>query len=373
MGNVSQYFLDGPNLQSASAAFDDQALTQPAADGYYADGTTVRQQLNGIFVSNSPCQECTQECNTTVNVVNAGQGFYVAPFNLGAAVGVSRVVINPNTCAKGVRYQPNNLSAINSLSSQNDGYLNNTSGGFSVIGSSVDPNCGNPVPGSYSVGNYVLDNNVFVQAAGTTNIVYAAGNDVLSPTLAGPGDCVGYYSKSSTAPITLDLQIVDTGSSLSNFSISIECPVLLTPSPYGADCGDECESAMYNVPVNGFPGVIGLYDWVFQDNLATAPMINGQYYICNINSIIDVSTDGVVTAINQCAVQSIKCYTIGNTDLKVAISVGYTDENGAPQTLSLPAATTQTICAYLNSVSSTAPTFTLSGGTQDCGPGTPCK
>ena len=131
-------------------------------------------------------------------------------------------------------------------------------------------------------------------------VAYNAGDN--NTTFASPGVCVGYYRKTSPTDIPLEVEIaMQTGAD--GFSILVECPTLLTASYYGADCGEECpeDDTIYNIPVNGSPGVIGLYDWVFEDNMAQNGMPQGQYYICNIDSVITVSADFVVTNIVSCS------------------------------------------------------------------------
>ena len=46
---------DGSNFVFAYAVYDDQALTVPAADGFYQFGGYVRQQLNGKLEPYANC------------------------------------------------------------------------------------------------------------------------------------------------------------------------------------------------------------------------------------------------------------------------------------------------------------------------------
>jgi len=45
---LGNYFIDATSLSFATAVFIDAGLSTPAADGYYADGNTVRLQI--LFV-----------------------------------------------------------------------------------------------------------------------------------------------------------------------------------------------------------------------------------------------------------------------------------------------------------------------------------
>lgn len=49
------YYLDAPSLASATSVFDDALLTTLAADGYYAEGVIVRQQVGGILLPQQLC------------------------------------------------------------------------------------------------------------------------------------------------------------------------------------------------------------------------------------------------------------------------------------------------------------------------------
>lgn len=54
----STYYLDGASLSAATAVFDDPLLTICAADGYYSDGTLVRQQVGCVLISEEICPTC---------------------------------------------------------------------------------------------------------------------------------------------------------------------------------------------------------------------------------------------------------------------------------------------------------------------------
>ncbi len=49
MATFGNYYIDAPTLAGATAVFTDVEMTIAAPDGYYSDGTTVRQQVGGLF------------------------------------------------------------------------------------------------------------------------------------------------------------------------------------------------------------------------------------------------------------------------------------------------------------------------------------
>lgn len=302
MGSFNQYYLDGPDLQSSTAAYSDAALTTAAADGFYSDGNIVREQLNGLFVTTQPCPSCEAECDTQVTVpFSRSSGYYTSTFQLGTSTGVVRIVFNPNSCAKGFRFKVNGVN-YNEVSTQGYGYKISTAGqNYTVLGNFNNAGCGNPTPGNYNINIFKLQGGVFQQQPGTELVAYQAGDNCT--TFDVPGNCVGYFRKTTPTDLPLEVQIASTYTSADGFDITIECPTVLVASYYGADCGEECpeDDTIFNIPVNGTPGVIGLYDWVFEDNMAQNAMPQGQYYICNIDSVITVSADGVVTNIVSCS------------------------------------------------------------------------
>jgi hypothetical protein len=61
MPTTGQYFLNASTLAAATAVFTDSALLTKATDGYYKQGTTVRQQVGGFLQAQSTCPTCGTE------------------------------------------------------------------------------------------------------------------------------------------------------------------------------------------------------------------------------------------------------------------------------------------------------------------------
>ncbi|MFN5250154.1 MAG: hypothetical protein ACK5DE_03850 [Bacteroidota bacterium] len=55
MATSGIYYLNAPSLASATSVFDDASLTTISADGYYAEGVIVRQQLDGVLLPQQIC------------------------------------------------------------------------------------------------------------------------------------------------------------------------------------------------------------------------------------------------------------------------------------------------------------------------------
>lgn len=58
MPYTQPFYINGPSLSSATAVFDDAALTTPSADGFYSDGAVSREQVSGVLLPEQICTTC---------------------------------------------------------------------------------------------------------------------------------------------------------------------------------------------------------------------------------------------------------------------------------------------------------------------------
>jgi hypothetical protein len=58
MATLATFYLDAPSLSSASVVYSDPALTTVAANGFYSDGTIVREQASGALLPQTTCPSC---------------------------------------------------------------------------------------------------------------------------------------------------------------------------------------------------------------------------------------------------------------------------------------------------------------------------
>lgn len=66
MATSSTFYLNGPSLASATAVYTNASLTTLAANGYYSDGTIVRQQASGSLLPQSTCPSCAPTQSFTI-------------------------------------------------------------------------------------------------------------------------------------------------------------------------------------------------------------------------------------------------------------------------------------------------------------------
>lgn len=96
MATQGTYYLDAPSLAEATVVYQDAGLTTLAPDGYYSNGTIVRQQLEGVLLPAQACPTCSEVLppyassgvsnleNVCFEVVN--QTYYVSYVGGGAGV-----------------------------------------------------------------------------------------------------------------------------------------------------------------------------------------------------------------------------------------------------------------------------------------------
>jgi len=58
MAISSTFYLDSPSLSTATAIYADLYLTTLAADGFYSEGTIVREQALGVLLPQVICPSC---------------------------------------------------------------------------------------------------------------------------------------------------------------------------------------------------------------------------------------------------------------------------------------------------------------------------
>ena len=66
MATSATFYLDAPSLSSASVVYSNATLTTVAADGYYSDGSIVRQQSSGLLLPQTTCPSCSPTQSFTI-------------------------------------------------------------------------------------------------------------------------------------------------------------------------------------------------------------------------------------------------------------------------------------------------------------------
>lgn len=310
MATTGTYYIDGATLSLASAAYSDATLTTPAPDGFYSDGSVVRQQVGGVFVTLTTCESCSAPCGQTL-VYSGGQGIYTAPFDTGLGTGCVIIYFRPNNKVHGIRAKRGALT-YNKLTSVVDGYHGSTVlTNYTFVGNAIY-DCGVAAAlsgGGYSGLNEYVWNGSFFALTGSAGVVTGAAGDV-SYSTGNPSWMTLRVPKTAATPRDVSVEIVApcaTGA----FDLQVNCPVLLTGMPT-SDKGIDCitkglyPNTYYNVPnFGGTFGVPAEREFFCQDPYGNVKAAAGTYVVFNPPTIPDpleltVDSNGVITNIQIC-------------------------------------------------------------------------
>ena len=299
------YYLNGTTLENSTAVFDDDELTICSADGFYSDGTIVREQVSCLLLPIVQCPECLTPCGSSSIVGSSTVArLFTLNVDLGNAVSdVGAVIIKfaPGSTPVGIKATYNGV-LYNKVSSPLDGYHGSTvPNSYTYLGNDADgcvPVAGN-LYSNIPIYNHV-DGTGFVDTGNTQSITPQAGELSLT-TAAVPGTTVMVVPKLTADPQAILLEFANlTACPTNSFGVIVECPTLLTgySSSLGAAdfptaCGYTIGSTFYNAPVSGTAGNPAVNDWVFQDAYGQYPLAQGFYKI-NATEYIEVDANGVV-------------------------------------------------------------------------------
>jgi hypothetical protein len=302
---MALYYLDGNTLADSTAVYTDAALTTCAADGFYSDGTIVRELSGCLLLPAQDCPSCNIPCGNLI-AFSGDEGLYNITTNVGSTpsdVGAIVITFTPAGVPDGIKVSYDG-NTYNELSSPVDGYHASTvSTNFTFVGDTAN-DCG--ISGSIYLLNeysYSFVNSAFEATGDTESVTVAAGDVSLST--GSPGDCVIVVPKVAAGPSNLDISIASPCIGANTFNIDINCPRLLTAISstimYATKleaCAVDPSINIYNVPVNGSYGTIGLYDWVFYDDYGQGIADDG-FYKLSTGDVIEVQ-NGIVIQISTC-------------------------------------------------------------------------
>lgn len=308
---MSIYYINGPSLSSATSIFTTDSLTTFAPNGFYSDGTIVRELVSGILLPQQTCPSCSVNCGIDAEgiTVSAAEGVYNIDVNVGTATGAIIIRFNPEGVPDGVKATYNSVT-YNKLSSQIDGlHQSTTPGNYTFIGE-TSADCG-LVSGSPHTGltrfSYNAISGTFFDTGYLDTITVSAGD--VSTSASSPGDCMMVIPKITTEPIILTVSIAAVCSSTA-WGVSIFCPTTLDPfeaSSVEATIENVCSQIVdityYSASFYNLPGLVGLYDFVFADPDGLVPLDDAYYYAAGSitpgGSYFRVQ-NGIITEIGDC-------------------------------------------------------------------------
>jgi hypothetical protein len=305
MATSSTYYLDAPSLSSATVVYSNAALTTVAANGFYSDGTIVREQVSGVLLPQQTCPSCAVPCGGTISA-SGSQGIYYLNTDLGTDIGAVIIEFDPQSVPDGILAVYDSI-AYNGLSSPSFGWLQGTPSLPTYIGSSSSPCSSTIVSGSpYNLNEFQYDGSSFVPLGTTISVAVTSGQMAL--TGSGPGNCVMVIPKTTASPSIINLTFIGpcTGTV---FDISVSCPAALTSfasSTINASselaCADTIDQTYYVAHVTGSGGNLSLYDLVFSDPNGEFKLGAG-YYKTNDAGLYEwyqVDSNGVIILFGFC-------------------------------------------------------------------------
>ena len=295
MATSSIYYLNGPSLTAATAAYTDASLSTPAPDGYYSDGVTVREMVLGVFTDViSSCAPCAANCGGTDVTYLGTTGYFTASLNTGdTSFDTGAIVIELDLGTTGHAplgvYFNYNGTIYNTFSSIFFGVLTSTPGAIVYVGDVAD-DCGIVGLGIVSLPVYQYNpvTNTF-DNTGQYQIAQAVAPE-LALTAGDPGKMVMVIPKTSPTPSLVDFVAISfCGFIPMDFNLKVNCPTKLASivcTQMFALSADTClataDQTYYVADVNGTvnaspSGKLGLYDLVFYDFNGVTPLADGFY------------------------------------------------------------------------------------------------
>ena len=280
---TTPYYLNGPDLASATAIWLDANMTICAPDGYYSDSVIVRQLVSCSLLPQTTCPSCAYNC-PAIGVSGSGEGYFILDVDMGSATGAIEVILAPGSDVIGMMALYDGV-VYNTVSSQIFGHLASGAGGEPIYVGDSASNCGiipnspwSNVPVLYWDGAMGYN-----PAITTTTVTVVPASTQL--TSGVPGLCHMVIPKTSATPSTVRVVCISLCSSAAAFTIGIACPLGLTPfsssgtqsDSYNA-CGSAVSQTYYVSYVNGAAGTLGYYDLVFQDVNGQFPLPDGYYH-----------------------------------------------------------------------------------------------
>ena len=254
MATLGTFCFDGENFSQASALYTDNTLTTFAADGFYAQGLIVRQQLSGVLLNAQNCGACLVACGSGISASISNQnGVFDANIDLANDLGA--VVIR---CFMGSSIPDGIIASWNSLTTNRLTAADNHNGVVLLNGANVQVdyagigNQGTGLPTYVGNQNTALLSNSPYDSAGScptqgtspSNFSLISGSYIDQGTTQNvtiASDAIGYGSdagtitspvftmvvpKTSVTPTPLNLKIFAPLCGTA-FNWEVDCPVAL--------------------------------------------------------------------------------------------------------------------------------------------------
>jgi hypothetical protein len=290
MATVGTFCFDGANFAQATSLYTDSALTNLAPDGYYAQGTISRRQLNGVLLAPAACSSCIPPCGTSVSTSTGTNGLFASQSGLGEVVGAVIFYIYPyNQIPDGVLITHNGNTYNRLTTTGNNGNIL-TDGigtsvpysGFGNQGTGLPTYVGNQNGGL--LGNYNLvpssPCSAFQQLEDYTLV---SGSYVAQGTLNSISVVSSQLGLTSLTPQTRAYTMVvpKTVSSVFSLDIDIFAPMCSTSFKYNVYCPESLPSFQAS-----------------SEQLNNSCASNAATYYFSRNAVYDLSSSSIIPETN---------------------------------------------------------------------------
>jgi len=310
---MATFYINGSTLANSTAVFDDPDMTICAADGFYSDGTIVREQVSCSLLPPQDCPSCNLACSNgtviTQLLIPANGSYTTIKADTGTDVGAILIYFETSTFSgvpEGIRVEQNSVY-YNELVGYSGAVFYAKSAnpnGFTYTGTGTtgcDPNFGVSTINVTSP-NYKYQGGSFNATGGNTTLQ-------IQPTDVIIDSFTGFYMMVVPKTIAygniLNIEIHAPCSSTA-CRIEVKCPVLLTgfEAESGSNCGISTFTLThYNAPQNGaFFGNPSVGDLIFTDAYGENKVAAGNYIINPTagKQQMVVDANGVITSLTTC-------------------------------------------------------------------------
>jgi len=288
MATLVNRYIDTADFATATAVWLDAAFSTKAPDGWYQSCGTVREQVGGFLTPPDSCVVCDLECDdgTPGRCATLG-GFYsgemwipINEVNNGAGTGAVDVTVTTTgiflPISVAVTYDG---TTYTELVSSNFGFLAGPYVGDTANFIPYGFPGGSPylVP-QYEWGGGTCDNFAPTSSSDTYTILPADVDGVAGD----PGLLKMFIPKPNGDPSSMSIKIVmPIGGTAASWEMTNHCVAPLIARAASGNvassvlaCAEAFTTTIYNGPVNGTPGILGLYDVVFVDENAEVKLVD---------------------------------------------------------------------------------------------------
>ena len=306
------YHIDTDSFLTASSIWTDSDLTIKASDGYYQFNGITRQLLNGLLLGSTTCAPCGVDCGSLniVRTLGDAKGIFDMTFDYNGNTGASIITFEGNSAPSGL-YVTYNGNTRTDVSSRVFGYLS----GAYIGDVANDTGLVAGSPHNLDVFSFNRDTLAFDDSGVNESVTITAPD--LSLTAGSASLCRMAINIPFNGAQTISVRIISPLDSYF-WQLSVACPIGLLPSSRGgmqATANEACVAGftpknlrLFNLPVNGTLGNVGLYDVIYVDAGASTKLADltstggAGFYKISPNRWMQIDSNSVVIALGECSI-----------------------------------------------------------------------